>query len=479
MEMSGPAQRPAACDGLLRALEIGLALFVILSPLPFGAVVPAGRLALELGALLLLVLWLVRQALRPQALPPLACRVGLAGLLSVCCLQTLPLGSGAVGRLSPLALEVRRESRPDATALAAESAILGSDPSLLDAPATLSLDPPATASALRTGAALCAVFLVATTVVAERGASGVALALLLSAAFQGLYGTLVLASGHPVIWNVPKKYYLDCATGTFVNRNHFAGFLAAALPAGLALAVTRKRALGRARDLRDGLLRFSTAQGTPVLMLGFLLAVAVAGLLLSFSRAGIALGVGALLLTVFALGRRGLGTRALAILLLFAWAVVPLAQIGADRLAARYARAGEDLASPIGRATVWRDTLRMVGRAPLLGVGFGCFASAYPLFRSPQVRARYEHAHNDALQLLSEGGIVAAALLCALLVPLLRELLSALAGGRGTIGVGLAAGLAVLALHALVDFNFHIPSNAASGAILAGALSGLAWHART
>jgi hypothetical protein len=60
-----------------------------------------------------------------------------------------------------------------------------------------------------------------------------------------------------------------------------------------------------------------------------------------------------------------------------------------------------------------------------------------------------------------------------LLLPLLGSVVQGLARRKGTLGVGLAAALGALALHSLIDFNLHIPANAAVAAILAGCLMGL------
>jgi len=468
-----PGPRP---DPLSRVLEAGLAAVVVAAPLPFGAVSPAGRLALEVAALSLLAIWIVRALALPTPLPPRLAALGLAGLVLLGALQCLPVGAAVTSVLSPLSLETRRASQPEGAALEAERRILSVDPALLEGKATLSLDPQATASALRTGAALVALLIVATSVVATRGPVVVCLALLVAAAFQALYGTLVLASGHPVIWHVPKTYYLDCATGTFVNRNHFAGFLAAALPPGLALAVWSARELPVAPRWRERLLAAASPAGIRTAFLGLLVATGIAGLLLSYSRAGIALGIGALLLTALCLGGRGWSRPVLGVVLAAVVGALPLAQIGAERLAARYARAGDDFASPAGRSAVWHDTLGMIRAAPLFGVGFGAFDAAYPIFRSPEVRLHYDHAHNDPLQALAEGGLAAGVLLALVLAPLLREIVRALGRGRGTLAVGLAAGAAALLLHGLIDFNFHIPANAATGAILAGTLLGLRWN---
>lgn len=476
LEPEGPHGEP---DPLARLLEWGLAASVVLFPLPFGSVVPGGRLALELIAFALALVWVVRAFRHPTPVPPVAVRAGLTSLLVLALVQAAPLGALMVGLVSPRAIELRQESRPAGDALAAERELLGVDPTLLDAPATVSLDPGATASALRTGAALSALLLVATTVAATRGVRLLVLGLLLSAAFQGLYGILVLASGHDQIWHLPKRYYLDCATGTFVNRNHFAGFLAATLPAGLARSIAQYRGSGQRHPARKFLLELFSPEASKTILLGLLVITGLAGLLLSFSRAGIVLGMAALLLTVVATGRRGLGTRLVIVLLVLGVAAVPLSQIGCDRLASRYASASEDLVASGGRAAVWKDTLSMAAAFPVTGVGFGTFASAYPLYRSPSVRLFYAHAHNDLIQYVAEGGIVGGLLLLLLLGPVLLRIVRGLAGHGDTLAAGLAAGLAALLLHGLVDFNFHIPSNAATAAILAGALLGLPWSARS
>jgi putative inorganic carbon (HCO3(-)) transporter len=468
----------ATRDPLGRALELGLAAVVVLAPLPFGAVTPRGRLALEAAAGLLGLLWTARAALRPTRLPSRAVCCGLLGLLGLGMLQAAPLSEAVVGRLSPASLELRRAARPPGAALAAEERLLGLDPSDLDPAPSLSVSPPATAASVRTGAALALLLLVAFTVASSRGLRVVAFALLLSAAFQGLYGTLVLASGHARIWDVPKRAYLDCATGTFVNRNHFAGFLAGALPAGLALTAASLR-----HSLREGGRRRWTGlfsrRGSTALFLGLLVVLGVTGLLLSYSRAGIALGLAAAGLTVLAGGSRGLPARLAGATLVLGLALVPLMQIGAERMAQRYARADDDLTGPGGRARVWSDTLGMAAAFPLLGTGFGTFAEAYPLFRSPDVRLRYDHAHNDLVQALAEGGAAAALLLALLAIPVAARLVPAMTGALGTLATGMAAGLAAMLLHALVDFNFHIPSNAAVAAVLAGALLGAPWTARS
>jgi hypothetical protein len=191
----------------------------------------------ELLAFALTAVWIFAATRGTVALPPRPAR-SLIGLLAIAALQTVPLRARAVSALSPRAAALRSDLDP------------APDP-------TLSLAPDATASALRTGAALVGILFVATSVVAARGATRLALAALAVAAFEGLYGLLVLASGHDRIWNVPKTAYLDSATGTFVNHNHFAGFLAATLP----WVTGRSRGAQRSREGRPIAVWVSTEAG--------------------------------------------------------------------------------------------------------------------------------------------------------------------------------------------------------------------------
>jgi O-antigen ligase len=453
-----PDENPGSVPVLL--LEIGLCALILVAPLPFGSVGRGGRLALELLAFALTALWIFAAMRTRVALPPRSMSIALTGLLAIAAIQLVPVGTGAVSLLSPSAATLRAGLQPVPEA-------------------TLSLAPDATASALRTGAALVGILFATTTVVAARGAARLALTALAAAAFQGLYGLLVLASGHDRIWSVPKTAYLDSATGTYINHNHFAGFLAATLPLGVGLVIAKARRARERSRAKGGLVRTLGPDGSQALLLGLLALTGAAGLLLSFSRAGTALGVIAIAGTA-GVGLRGKTVHRLAaIAIVVAIAAVPLLDLGADRLFARYAIAGEDLRATGGRLDVARDTLRMIAAFPVIGCGFGAFTWVFPAFSSPEVRLHYTHAHNDLLQLAAEGGFPALALLALALLAIARAVVRGVRGTFDPLATGAAFGLAALLVHGLVDFNFHIPANAAIAAVLAGVLFGAPCNARS
>ena len=77
--------------GIDRLLEAGVAAVVVLAPLPFGAVSTTGRLALEIAALVLLLLWGVAAWSGSLVTPPNRVLGLLGGLLLIASLQTIPL----------------------------------------------------------------------------------------------------------------------------------------------------------------------------------------------------------------------------------------------------------------------------------------------------------------------------------------------------------------------------------------------------
>jgi O-antigen ligase len=95
-------------------------------------------------------------------------------------------------------------------------------------------------------------------------------------------------------------------------------------------------------------------------------------------------------------------------------------------------------------------------------------------FQPGDVPLFVNHAHNDYLEWLFEGGLATAILLLAFLTLYVLRWRQIWPTGNGRWApitfVRIAAGISLLliGLHGLIDFNLHIPANAAFFAFLAG-----------
>jgi len=436
-------------DRLRQAIRLGLYALVVLAPLPFGSVQPGYVLAIELIAAAIGVLSMALLSLDEDAreavpkTPLLLC--GAVVILGV--LQLVPLPFAIAERFNPTA-ELMRPLVP----------YLGT----AHAPTVAwSVAPPQTADALLRFVAYVWIGLGAVLALdTEKARRGFAIVLVASAAFQAVYGSGEYLTGRQHIFSFAKKHYLDSATGTFINRNHYATFLAMALPFALGLAIPASKDGKAPSTWRGRVLSVGDREAITRILAGACAAGIWLGLLLSSSRAGLGAAFLAALL-VLVPRRRARAARwaaAIAAVVLLGLLTRELARLPGERLLSTRI----DLHAPGGRLSVWRDAGRLVAMRPGLGWGLGTFEGTYPTVRSLDVSLEYDHAHNDWLEWSVEGGVLTAALAIALALLLIRR----------THDVARAA-LAAVLFHAIWDFSLRIPSIPVTAAAVAGAgLSG-------
>jgi hypothetical protein len=267
---------------------------------------------------------------------------------------------------------------------------------------------------------------------------------------EAVYGIGNLMSGNAGILWVTRSAYLHDATGTLVNRNHFATLLVLATSALLARrwAARRRRRTADERSLTVLYVTGATFMGL--------------GVLLSHSRGGIlalatALGFIALLVPGDHAGRQGRRVVAGVMGLVLLWG----AWIGVGELTERFAAGRLAEEARRGRPALWRDTLGIFVEFPVLGAGAGTFERVLPAYRTqPAGTVTYAHAHQDLLELAAEGGSVAVALAALAAVGFLgavRRGFARLRGGRRLPLIALSGGIVGTLLHAMLDFPLHIP----------------------
>lgn len=264
----------------------------------------------------------------------------------------------------------------------------------------------------------------------------------------------------------------DILRGTFVNRNHFAAFLAMSASAGIGLFLCYLKRGYAVSSIRLRIAEFVERASGPILVAGAGVALIGAGIILSTSRGGAAaLMVGLVLTLLVALAARGWKSRELAMI----W---PLG----GAIAAGVAWAGSrDLidriftTSPVieERWVQWQATTDLIRDSWLTGVGPGVYQYAFAAYKDERFRPLlYDHAHNDYLELLSNQGLIGTLLLWLIVSIVLCRLVRAFWRRsdivvRGALFAGLTGMLAMLT-HSLVEFNFQIPSNALYFWTLAG-----------
>ena len=427
----------------------GFLLLLAWLPLPLGSNRPWSSALAELWIVALALLWAV-QYLRGTVRVSTAFRAAWPVLLMLgvatgwVWLQAVALPADIVQKVSPAAFALQQAAA---------------------APHTLSLSPQDTLAAAGRATALLVMFALALLLVNSRARlRQLIMFLALCGVFQAAWGALMVLSGLEYLLLTAKEAYIGHATGTFVNRNHLAGWLNLCLSLGVGLLIADLR--GSASSWREGALRLLRTLLEPKARLRVYLAVMVIGLVLTHSRMGnmaffVSLTLTALLHALLTRRVTRAGVVLFASLLLVDVAIVGNF-FGFERVVERLQGTS---AQTEQRDEYVEDGLRMLADYPLTGIGAGAFYATYPQYQSEGVDGFVQHAHNDYLQFALELGKPAAVLLG--LVVLLCAAQAALAQfcRHDPLMQGVAAGalMGIIALmtHSAVDFNLQIPANAA------------------
>ena len=292
---------------------------------------------------------------------------------------------------------------------------------------------------------------------------------------QCFYGIVVRFGGSDLgLWD--PGFSTNAVAGTYVNRNHFAGLVILAI--GLLLGQFIKRSARgpeslRLRNVLDWLTRGLLGPG---LWITFLLVVLLGGLILSTSRGALgSFAVAFVMASVLVRQGRGLGRGSVVLGVLCVLAVLWFGS--GDSVQSISTKGFES-----NRPELAKTTLKLIQQAPVIGGGAGTYQWRFPQVRDERLHdAYYDHAHNDYLETLSDIGAVGfVPLLCAVFF-LMRRLLHGACNRNDPVAAmastGCFAACAAALTHALVDFNFQIPANAAYFFVIAA--TGLAAADRT
>ncbi|MEQ1438052.1 O-antigen ligase family protein [Fontimonas sp. SYSU GA230001] len=460
-----------------RALFAATLAFLFWLPLPWGShrpwaadllvAVSAGLLALRLALVAAGRAPVPHGLARQLALPLLWWVLWLAWIG----FQLWPMDAAVVARWSPSSAQLY--------ATAAE---------LLDTPPQmrLSIAPSQTADAWLLSAGYCCLYvLIVLSCCGDRRRMGLVLGVVATAGlFQALYGSLMTLSGLEWGFFEAKQHYRRVATGTFVNRNHLAGYLELAGAAALGLILADLGSSGAQRSLRQRALALIALLFSTKMRARLALIVMAIALVLTRSRMGNVAFVSSLCLCAMLfilLRHRRYALRAFA---LFASIVaidilVVSNWYGLDRVIQRLEQT--DLSSD-SRAVFLRHAPPAIDAYWTTGAGLGTFAVAFAPYRSAELDPYFDHAHNDYIEFLIETGTVGCGLLAIFVLAHALHALAILVRRRRRMAAAVAfaalMGMLAIAIHSTADFNLQIPANAATLLVLMALSAGCSSSSR-
>ena len=289
-----------------------------------------------------------------------------------------------------------------------------------------------------------------------------------------IFGFLLAIFGMTQSFTSPTKVYWarelaqSTAFGPFINRHHFAGYME------LTLAIPL------------GLLFSGAIAGEKKLLYVFAVAMMGVALILTNSRGGIISLVAEVLFLVVIAGlrrkhrghepeekkrlvRSGIVRAALALALIIG-ILAGTVLFGGEQALSRFVGTVNTDDPTTGRAHFWSVTLDIIRTHPFIGTGLGAFGVIYTRYDSRNGLFRLEQAHNDYLQVLSDAGIIGAALGLFFIIALFRMGFARRETDdefRRGVATGALAGCFAVLVHSFFDFTLHTTSNALLFLVLA------------
>lgn len=430
-----------APDGT-RWIYVSYLALIVWAPLPLGSNRPWSWALLEFWVFLLALCWLAgvirgRFDCGPMlrgAWPMLACAALWLGYVW---LQLVPLPVGLLERLSPEAARWH---------IAAASEAMAAAPLTLDRYATL--------EAACKSTAYVVFFVLSLALLGNRDRIRIAAyVLVISGLLQAWYGAVATL-----------RNFNDAASGTFVNRNHFAAYLVMCLSVGIGVLIaslsgTKSESWGRLfRNVMQWII-------TPKMALRLGLLVMVIALVLTRSRMGnSSFFIGLLAAGVIGLALSRRATKSMVILFASLIAIDLLVvgtYFGTQRVVERIA---QTTAETEDRGEVAGYAFRMWTDFPVFGSGLGSFPVVFPRYSAEATVGTYTHAHNDYLEFAAEVGLAGLSLLALMVLMSFAVALRAhyQRGDPLMRGISFAAIMSIIALmiHSAVDFSLQIPANA-------------------
>ena len=294
-------------------------------------------------------------------------------------------------------------------------------------------------------------------------------ALVFTGTLISIYGLIQVITGSEHVWHfIRPAQYSGRGSGTFINPNHFAGFLGMLFPLSLAALLTGRISM----PMR--------------ILLGYSALMLLFGIAFSMSRGGWISTTLMLITLIVILGwQKQFRLRSIGLVSIIL-VIIGLFFIKSDFAQDRIGRLStQGTQEHIGsRKELWNAAVNVWKEEKLIGVGPGHFDHRFPSHRPKTIQSSPVRVHNDYLNLLVDWGgiglLLAGVWLGTFIFTIIRSWkysqrtasdFSTKTSNRAAFVLGSTIGLGSLALHSFVDFNLHIPSNAMLASTLAALLT--------
>jgi hypothetical protein len=421
--------------------------------LAFGAVYPWAYLPLFAAASCIGLAGILRRRGVPAEARGVAAALALIALAA--CGQLVPLTRSALDFLSPHAAEIlTRYSLTFANTTARHP---------------LSIDPNATGRALMGLAALGLYLIGLSALFSRRDLRTFPRNVMVIAVLLGLIGIFSREHNNGLVFGFwqPNEGSYHNGFGPFINRNHFAGWMLMAFCLGFGFLLDQFQRASQNVPSGSSSRRawLSSPDANMIVLTTAGLVVMATSLVWTMSRSGI-VGFGvALGFFAWGIARRthvGAVQRASALVILVLILIIGIGVRGANTLTTWFT----DTHDLQGRLAAWADGWKVIRDFPMTGTGLDTFGTTMLYYQESNRGLHLGSAHNDYLQVVSEGGLLVAvpaaiAVFC-LIVAIRRNLRVAERQNRGYwVRAGAAIGLIAIAVQEIAEFSLQIPANAA------------------
>jgi O-antigen ligase/tetratricopeptide (TPR) repeat protein len=266
-----------------------------------------------------------------------------------------------------------------------------------------------------------------------------------------------------IYWFRPTPSY--AAVGPWVYQSHYAGFMELVFPLPLALFFYYRPTFIYQQNIRSRVVSLFSAPGSNLHFFhGFGVILILASVFIALSRGGIiAINLGLFFFLLLLAVKRAKSGSILPLVIIGS-ILLAVTWLGWDPILAKFnITLTETGGINDGRLQIWQDCVPIIRNFFFTGTGFGTFIHVFPQYSTIPSTVIFDHAHNDYIELFTDGGIIGFFLAAWFVLTILFHGFRKLNRRRDHYSIlviiaGLTAIFSLL-LHSVTDFNMHNGAN--------------------